>query len=507
MRYKVADPNSYLVITGVGIEACRIAKRAFVLPLQKVTTISITPFDLSMNLHVMTSEKLTLVLPAVFTIGPHDDPKSVTRYATLLTGESDGMPIATKGTVATGRNHVMAICRGIVEGEMRSIVSTMTMEELFRERKVFKDSVIKNVQSELDQFGLIIYNANVKELQDTPGNEYFSSLSRKAHEGAINQARVDTAEQRAKGEVGEAEKQGDAKQKIAIINANTAVAETERKVEKAAADAKLKTKEINIERALEIERIEARRAAESKSVELQKSVELKRAEMELERLRATEVTQAQIAKESAAQKAQADLFKKQKEADGRKYAVQAEAEAEFLKRERETNAVVYRQTAEAKANLEARTMEAEAAFKSKKAEADGIREMAAAYCELGAALGGPAGLMQYLMIKEGTYEKLALANAKAVNGLQPKITVWNTGSGAGAGEGQGDASGAAIRNIFQALPPLFGTIHEQTGQKPPGWLWNMGEQDGQGQGQGQMVNGHGGEVAKKSDGRGAIDGH
>lgn len=42
-------------------------------------------------------------------------------------------------------------------------------------------------------------------------------------------------------------------------------------------------------------------------------------------------------------------------------------------------------------------------------------------------------------------------------------------------------SGAAIRNIFQALPPLFGTILEQTGQKPPGRMWNMGEQDGQGQ--------------------------
>lgn len=104
---------------------------------------------------------------------------------------------------------------------MRSIVSNMTMEELFKERKIFKDNVIKNVQSELNHFGLSIYNANVKELQDTPGNEYFSSLSRKAHEGAINKAKIDTAEQRAKGEVGEAEKQGKAKQEIARINAGT----------------------------------------------------------------------------------------------------------------------------------------------------------------------------------------------------------------------------------------------------------------------------------------------
>jgi hypothetical protein len=32
----------------------------------------------------------------------------------------------------------------------------MTMEELFRERKVFKDKVIQQVQSELEQFGLCI---------------------------------------------------------------------------------------------------------------------------------------------------------------------------------------------------------------------------------------------------------------------------------------------------------------------------------------------------------------
>ena len=67
------------------------------------------------------------------------------------------------------------------------IVSSMTMEEIFRERQVFKAKIIEHVQSELNQFGLRIYNANVKELQDTPGSEYFKFLSRKAHEGASNQ--------------------------------------------------------------------------------------------------------------------------------------------------------------------------------------------------------------------------------------------------------------------------------------------------------------------------------
>ena len=74
------------------------------------------------------------------------------------------------------------------------------------------------------------------------------------------------------------------------------------------------------------------------------------------------------------------------------------------------------------------TKEAEAALIAKKKEAEGIQEIAAAYGTLAEVMGGPAGLMQYLMIQSNTYEKLANANARAINGLQPKITVWNTGT-------------------------------------------------------------------------------
>ena len=78
----------------------------------------------------------------------------------------------------------------------------MTMEEIFKERQLFKNKVIENVQTELNQFGLRIYNANVKELQDTAGSEYFKFLSRKAHEGASNQAKVDVANACMMGEIG-----------------------------------------------------------------------------------------------------------------------------------------------------------------------------------------------------------------------------------------------------------------------------------------------------------------
>lgn len=485
MWYHVAEPNSYLVITGVGIQKVLIKKKAFVYPLQKVSKISITPFDFSMALQAMTIEKLKFALPAVFTIGPKDSPEALEKYAVLLTGESDGRPTQTaaKGVVSVGegRSHVQEIVKGIIEGETRSIVSTMTMEELFRERKIFKDKVIQQVQSELDQFGLCIYNANVKELQDTPGSEYFAFLSRKAHEGALNQAKVDVAHARMQGEVGEAEKQGKTKQEVAKIHAQTAVLETERKAEKATADAKFTDKEIEIGRDLNVARINAKREAERRDAELQMEVEKKRALMELERLRATKVVQAKIEKESSQQKADAELYAQEKAAEGNRYSEQAEAEAAAFRRLRDAEADFQAKEREADANfiVSKRAAEAEYFTQERQAqahlitqqrEAEGLSAMAKAYGDMANVLGGPQGLMQYLMLTNGTYEKLAQANGNAIKGLQPKINVWNTGNQ--GGDGMADPS-APIRNLFQSLPPLLSTIHDQTGMAPPSWLAQM----------------------------------
>jgi flotillin len=84
-------------------------------------------------------------------------------------------------------------------------------------------------------------------------------------------------------------------------------------------------------------------------------------------------------------------------------------------------------------------------------------------------------LLQYMMLQDNTFEKLAKANATAITGLQPKITVWNTGEGSGSSN---DGTGA-IRNIMQSLPPLLSTINEQTGIAPPSWLAQMGSNQSQ----------------------------
>lgn len=71
--------------------------------------------------------------------------------------------------------------------------------------------------------------------------------------------------------------------------------------------------------------------------------------------------------------------------------------------------------------------EADAAYYQQKREAEGLLEKAKGYGALVDVLGGPQTFLQFQMMESRTYERLAEANAHAINGLQPKITSWNTG--------------------------------------------------------------------------------
>ncbi|KAG6116421.1 hypothetical protein E4U14_000211 [Claviceps sp. LM454 group G7] len=475
MSYKISRPDEYLAVTGMGVRTVKITKACWVWPLQRCTRFSVQPHDYAMDLRAMTREKLQFALPVVFTVGPdvnqrganggrfEDPPEAETtgnredrgdalmKYAMLLAQSESGK--TDEGT------HVASIVKGIIEGETRVLVSSMTMEEIFTEREVFKKRIFRNIQSELDQFGLKIYNANVKELKDAPGSVYFESLSRKAHEGATNQARIDVAAAQLRGNVGEAQRKGEQDREIAKINAETAVQKTERDIERAQAEAQLNTRQTMLNRDVDIARVEAQRALESKDEELKKQVELKRGAAEVERLRAKDVAKATIARES-----------KQQAADAAAYEVAADARARQEANQRMADADVYKTRIDAEADNYAAQKRAEAHAVSQIKEAEGIAAMADAYAKMATAFGGPAGLIQYMMIEKGTYIELAKANAEAIRGLQPKISVWNTGGGSGSGgnETVGDAA-AAMRNVYQMLPPLMTTIQEQTGITLPEW--------------------------------------
>lgn len=410
----------------------------------------------------MSIEKLPFTLPAVFTIGPRDEPESLVRYAKLI------------APLDKGGNNISDLITGVVEGETRVLAAGMSMEQVFRGAKEFKEEVFGKVQLELNQFGLHIYNANIKQLEDIKGHEYFSYLGQKTQQEAANQAKVDVAEAKYKGDTGAKERQGltlrnaakveaetkiytknrtaEARQQEMKMDAETKVYENEREAEVAEANANLAMKKSLWLQQSKLAEIESSRTADIRDAELLQALEQKKALAETERLRGHALAKATVDHEVKVQVTKAEFYKLQKDADAELYHRQTRAEG-LLK---EADAYLYRQQKEADAFLY-----------TKQKEAEGIRLMAeaqAAYVEsmLAAFKGNVGAFHDYMMLDRKVYQEMGQINADAIRGLQPKMSVWTTGSGDGSGDGSSSAA-KPIADIYRMIPPLLTTIKDQTG--------------------------------------------
>uniref|UniRef100_A0A0E0IU43 Flotillin-like n=1 Tax=Oryza nivara TaxID=4536 RepID=A0A0E0IU43_ORYNI len=466
--YRIASASEYLAITGYGIADVKLAKKAWVAPGQRCTRFDISPVNYTFEVQAMSAEKLPFILPAVFTIGPRaDDDDCLLRYAKLISPH-DKLS-----------HHVNELVKGVIEGETRVLAASMTMEEIFQGTKSFKQAVFENVQLELNQFGLIIYNANVKQLVDVAGHEYFSYLGQKTQQEAVNQAKVDVAEARMKGEVGAKERDGMTRQNAAKVDAETKVYtvkrqgegakeearvkaevkvfENEREAEVAEANADLAMKKAGWQRQAMVAEVEAAKAVAIREAELQVEVERTNASRQTEKLKAEHLSKAVVDYEMK-------LYNRQKAAEALLYEQEKQAEA---------------RRASADAAFFARRREAEAELYAKQKEAEGLVAMGdaqSAYLSamLGALGGSYAALRDYLMVSSGVYQDMARINADAIKGLEPKISVWSNGAGGTGGEvGEGGGAMKEVAGVYKMLPPLLTTVHEQTGMLPPAWMGTL----------------------------------
>ncbi|XP_039128191.1 flotillin-like protein 3 [Dioscorea cayenensis subsp. rotundata] len=466
--YRVASASEYLAITGFGIEDLKLGKKAWIFPGQNCVKFDISPVNYTFEVQAMSLEKLPFILPAVFTIGPRaDDQESLTKYARLMSQHDKQS------------NHVNELVQGVIEGETRVLAASMTMEEIFKGTKSFKQEVFEKVQLELNQFGLIIYNANVKQLVDVKGHEYFSYLGQKTQQEAANQARVDVAEAMMKGRIGEKEREGSTLQNAAKIDAETKIyskkregegkkeivnVETDvqiyqnkREAEVAQANAELAMKKAELQKKAKVAEVEAVKAVAIREAELQMELEKKNAAKQTEKLKADKLSQTTVEYEIKVQEANWVLYQKQKQAEAVLYEQLKTAEA---------------QKAAAEAAFFARRQEADGQLYSKKKEAEGIVALGEAqglYLRtLLDSLGGNyQALRDYLMIDGGLYKDMARINADAVKGMQPKLSIWSNNNEGGAG---GVGAMKEIAGVYKMLPPLLSTVHEQTGMLPPAWL-------------------------------------
>ncbi|KAL0394302.1 UNVERIFIED_CONTAM: Flotillin-like protein 4 [Sesamum latifolium] len=295
---------------------------------------------------------------------------------------------------------------------------------------------------------------------------------------AANQARVDVAEARMKGEIGaklregqtlqnaakidaetkiiSTQRQGDGKKEEIKVRTEVKVYENEKEAEVAEANSELAKKKAGWAKEAQVAEVEANKAVAFREAELQREVEQMNALTQTEKLKAEFLSKASVEYETKVQEANWELYKKQKAAEAYLYEKEKEAAA---------------QKAGAEAAFYGRKQIVDGELYAKKKEAEGLIAVAEAqgtYIRtLLEALGGNYGaLRDYLMISGGMYQEIAKINAEAVRGLQPKISIWTTSgeqeSGAGAMK--------EVAGVYKMLPPLFHTVQEQTGMLPPTWM-------------------------------------
>ncbi|KAK4379497.1 hypothetical protein RND71_001359 [Anisodus tanguticus] len=195
-------------------------------------------------------EKLPFLLLAVFTIGLCvDDHERLVKYSKLLSQHK------------RESHDVKDLVQGVIEGETRVLAASMTMEEIFKGTKISRRRC----------------------------HEYFSYLGLKTQMKAANQAKIDIAEAKMKGETGAKEREGLTRQ-----NATKIDAETKREVEVAEANSILPTKKAGWSQQAKMAEIEAQKVVAIWEAVLQQEVERKNALTKTESLKAQHLSKATV---------------------------------------------------------------------------------------------------------------------------------------------------------------------------------------------------------------------
>jgi flotillin len=253
---------------------------------------------------------------------------------------------------------IQQIIEQILEGKLRGIISTLTVEQINEDRASFEARIEDDIRSELDSMGLMLVSYTILKIETQGG--YLENRAVPQIARAQSDANIATAERKRDTEIktADAERIG----QKAKLEAETAIAESERdkslKVEsyraeqdkaKANADISYKLKAIENERqiaeqeaelakknAIVVEEklvAEVRKPADAKKYEAEvkaeadKIIAIKQAEAEAEAVRINAIAKADAMKIEAQAEAEAIRAKGLAEADSIKAKGLAEAEA------------------------------------------------------------------------------------------------------------------------------------------------------------------------------------
>ena len=154
--------SPFKIVTGHG---------AFVLPPRsKASFLSLSMQEAEVLEPCVTQQGITLAVKAVIAFKVGNDHESITNAATRFLGDEEQM------TRLTGR---------IFAGHLRSIVGSMTVEDLIRERQKLAQEVLDQSKPEMATLGLVVDSLQIESIDDQ-GSGYIKALSQ-PHVAAVNQ--------------------------------------------------------------------------------------------------------------------------------------------------------------------------------------------------------------------------------------------------------------------------------------------------------------------------------
>lgn len=392
----------------------------------------------------------------------------------------------------------------IIIGQLRLTVASLRIEEINQDRERFLEAIKKNIEPELHKIGLTLLNVNITDITDE--SEYIGSIGMKASSMAVNQAKIDVAEQEKQGEIGRTQADMEKRIKVARYHADAVLGENEAQGDMATAAAILIQKQAEADRQSQIARqtaeidIQTAKAAAMNQAKIdmaeqEKLGEIGKANADKERRInvASFHAEANMGEYEAQGKislAEALLAERRAEADKRSQVAKQLAELEIQKAKAAARAqqleaeeivpqeIIRRKIqieaeAEAQRNILIAKGEAEAILTIRQAEAEGIQKLldakAKGYKQLMEACGEDGKSAATMLLIE-KLEEIVKLQVEAIKNIKiDKITVWDSGCGEG---GKGSSTSNFINQFTKSLPALH-DIASLAGLELPQYLGKM----------------------------------
>jgi flotillin len=379
--------------------------------IQDYSYLDLTPMAINIPLrNALSMQNIRINVPSTFTVAINTTPESMNNAAVRLLG--------------LGAPDIEKMASEIIFGQLRLTVASLTIEQINQDREKFLEAIRNNIDPELRKVGLYLINVNITDITDESG--YIESIGKKAASTAINQARIDVAEQEKKGAIGAAEADKEKRIQVAAYNASAVEGENAAKANISIFNADLAEQEA--------------KAAERGQIAQQKAlaaIQRETALAEEARLQAEQIVPMSIEKQKVEIDAEAIAQRRRKEAAG-----------------------------EADAILSVLSAEATGTQRVLDAKAVGYENLVKA-CE-----NDPKQAATLLMVEK--IKELVAIQAEAIRSLRiDKITVWDGGNSE-----KGSATANFLSSMVKSLPALH-DIAGMAGVELPKYLGEVGAQERQ----------------------------